>query len=158
MTFKDWLQTSRYKDKDPLSVKELDCSYSHLIDLNGIEQFKNLTLLICSYNDIETLKGIEELTNLQILFCDNNKLKTLKGIENLNNINTLYCFENGLNSLKEIKNLKQLIDLYCDYNSLEHKPYYTYTNSISEFVTVKEFQQYLKTFYRKEKIYKIFKV
>jgi len=51
-----------------------------------------------------------------------------------------------LKSLKEIINLKFLDNLSAFFNNLEHKDYN------SNFKTVKEYQQYLKYFYRKDKI------
>jgi len=123
MTFKDWLKISYYKDKDPLLITAITCSYQGLTNLKGIEQFKNLKVLYCSWNNLTSLKGVKKLTKLK----------------------TLYCQDNLLISVKEIINLNELKHLYCYSNFLEHKYYYNYNS-------VKEYQKYLKSFYRKNKI------
>jgi len=123
MTFKDWLKTIKYKKDNPLSFKKLNCTFQGLTDLKGIEEFKNLEYLYCSNNYLTSLKGIENLINLKELDCSYNGLIDLKGIEKLSNLKILFC----------------------SGNNLEHKHYY-------DFNSVKYYQRYLKSFYRKDKI------
>jgi len=130
MRFKEWLKISGYEGINPLSVKGLYCYERSLTDLDGIQEFKNLIFLDCSGNDLTSLKEIEHLKSLTKLHCYSNNLTNLNGIENLTNLKALICSNNNLEH---------------DYCTIDFK-------------SIKNYQQYLKTFYRKDKIKNIFKL
>jgi Leucine-rich repeat (LRR) protein len=134
--FYQWL-INKYPDKSKWDqIKLIDCSNQELIDLDGIEELKNLEKLYCGYNNLTDLKGIENSTKLKFLYCRNNNLTSLKGIENLTNLRNLICNNNNLTSLEEIENLTKLVNLYC------------YSNNFSD-----EYKDYLKNYFIKKSIF-----
>ena len=77
MTFKEYIKAENIK-KD---VEAINCSNSSLTDLNGIEEFTNLTHLNCYNNDLTQLPSLDKLVNLKYLNCNNNKLpKSFNGL------------------------------------------------------------------------------
>ena len=94
ITFKEWL---RYR-KNPhyINITELDVSNQNLIDLNGIENFKDLEYLSCHNNKLTELPDLSNLSNLKWLYCYNNKLTELPDLSNFNNLEILYCYNNKL--------------------------------------------------------------
>jgi uncharacterized protein (TIGR02145 family) len=114
----------------------IDCSKLSIIDLQGIESFKYLTVLNCSQNNLKSL-NLSKNTSLIELTCAANQLKSLdlsnnlsieviacgfNFIESLNisknlNLQYLYCHRNLLNVLDVSKNIK-LMDLTCWGNQL----------------------------------------
>ena len=68
ITFKEWL-----KDHPQyINTTEIVCS-ANLIDLDGIQDFKNLKKLWCSNNNLTSL-NLEGLDKLEELCCYSNKL------------------------------------------------------------------------------------
>ena len=71
ITFQEWLSS---KNESPINTTAINCSCSNLIDLNGIEKFKNLKTLYCHDNKLTSLPDLTQLKNLECLSCFNNKL------------------------------------------------------------------------------------
>ena len=115
-TFGEWFKEN-YGNKDPLTIKTIDCYNNSLTSLDEIENLINLKALSCHHNSLTSLDGIENLINLEELYCSNNSLTRLDGIENLINLKVLYCYNNSLTSLEGIENLINLKVLYCHNNS-----------------------------------------
>ena len=70
-TFKEWLKNN----PQDINTTEINCSDSNLIDLNGIEQFKNLKKLYCTNIQLTELPDLfNSLDTLEELYCHKNKL------------------------------------------------------------------------------------
>ena len=93
ITFQEWLSS---KNESPINTTAINCSCSNLIDLNGIEKFKNLKTLYCHDNKLTSLPDLTQLKNLKTLSCENNKLTSLSDLSQLKNIEYLYCHDNEL--------------------------------------------------------------
>ena len=100
---------------EALKVSELNVSNRQISSMRGIENFKNLTLLICSYNKLDTLE-VQMLTKLMHLDCGGNQLLSLE-IKNLVKLKVLFCYKNGLTEL-EVKELINLEVLHCSENQI----------------------------------------
>ena len=76
ITFKEWLK----KNPQDINTTTINCSDDNLIDLDGIQEFKNLEILYCNNNKLTGL-DLEGLDKLWYLNCYNNNLpyKDLKG-------------------------------------------------------------------------------
>jgi len=114
-TFKEWLVNKPQEIKTTL----IQCSYSNLIDLNGIEEFKNLEVLLCQDNQLTELPDLSQLKNLQYLYCQNNQLTKLPDLSELENLEELYCHNNKLTKLPDLTGLKVL---WCYNNKLTKLP------------------------------------
>ncbi|MCF8298112.1 MAG: hypothetical protein K9J13_11245, partial [Saprospiraceae bacterium] len=63
VTFKEWLSSN----PQDINAIEINCSRKNLIDLNGIEEFKNLEILVCYYNQLTSLPDLSQCKNLKEL-------------------------------------------------------------------------------------------
>ena len=88
ITFKDWLK----KNPQPLDAIYINCDNENLIDLEGIQEFKNLQVLYC-YNNQLTILDLEGLDKLKTLDCENNQLTSLN-LEGLDKLEYLYSEHN----------------------------------------------------------------
>jgi Leucine-rich repeat (LRR) protein len=94
ITFQEWLKNH----PQDLNTTIIDCSYSNLIDLDGIEQFTNLKGLFCYNNQLTSLPDLPDI--LKYLNCDNNQLTSLPDLPDT--LKILICSDNKLpyNDLK----------------------------------------------------------
>ena len=74
MTFKEYIKVNDI-EKD---VVKIDCSYSSLTDLNGIEMFTDLKVLYCDDNSLTQLPNLDKMVNLTHLYCHDNVLTELQ--------------------------------------------------------------------------------
>ncbi|HRH65591.1 MAG TPA: T9SS type A sorting domain-containing protein [Bacteroidia bacterium] len=116
----------------------MDCSNKQILDLTGIEFFRNLDTLICNNNSIDTLPVLPEHldylncatnnylyaftlplpTGLKYLDCSNNQLGVLPVLPD--SISTLICINDALTSITNFPAM--LIGLNCSNNSLASLP------------------------------------
>jgi hypothetical protein len=113
-TFKEWL----FENPHGPYVEYINCGYSNLIDLNGIEEFINLKILDCDGNNLTELPNLSSLKKLSGIFCSRNNLTELPDLSNLKKLKTLYCYDNKLKKLPDLTGLEGLRDLYCFDNKL----------------------------------------
>ena len=109
--FQEWLK----RNPQDINTTKINCSESNLIDLNGIEKFKNLEKLYCYNNQLTELPDLSQLINLEDLGCYNNQLTELPDISK--NLKILYCSYNRLTELPDLSQCKNLKRLEC-YNNL----------------------------------------
>ena len=69
VTFKEWLKDH----PQDINTTEIQCDNENLIDLDGVQEFKNLKELSCRDNNLTSL-NLEGLDKLEELWCSNNKL------------------------------------------------------------------------------------
>ena len=112
ITFKEWLKNN---PKD-LNTVYINCSYSNLIDLDGIGQFTNLKELLCSNNKLTSLPDLPY--TLEELSCSYNKLTSLPDLPDT--LEELSCSDNELTSLPDLPDT--LLRLYCPNNQLTSLP------------------------------------
>jgi Leucine-rich repeat (LRR) protein len=123
MTFKKWLE------KYDIDINYLNTNYvdiclfgQNLIDLDGIEDIKNLKYLDCSNNLISKLPDLSDLVNLEVINCEDNKLEELPYLSKLTNLKMITCSHNQLKELPDLRNLTKLESLYCYDNKLTELP------------------------------------
>jgi Leucine-rich repeat (LRR) protein len=114
ITFKEWLKHKNIN----INTLFIDCCQENLIDLNGIEEFKNLEQIYCSINELTELPELNGLVNLTIISCSVNNLTELPDLSNLKNLNLLRCTSNNLERLPDLSNLTKLKHLDCYDNKL----------------------------------------
>ena len=106
---------------EALNVSSLDVSHYIstsiyiILNLNGIQSFKNLQTLSCDNNDLTSL-DVTSLTKLQKLACRSNNLTSLD-VTSLTKLQTLDCGYNQLTSLN-LTGLTYLKSVYCYGNIL----------------------------------------
>jgi hypothetical protein len=103
---------------EALIIKQLYISYSDLVDLKGIEYFKNLTFLYCTNNPNLKSLDVSTLLNLESIICSDNKLTSLK-VSILNNIKNLACLNNELEII-DFNAFKNLEFFNCSGNKFSN--------------------------------------
>ncbi|UUF13197.1 MULTISPECIES: T9SS type A sorting domain-containing protein [Flavobacterium] len=101
---------------EALKVSELNLSSSYIVDISGIEYFKNLKSLICWSTQISAL-DVSELKELTYLDCSTNPIKTLD-VSAQKKLETLVCSRSNLTSIN-LSGLDKLHHLHVDYNLLD---------------------------------------
>jgi Leucine-rich repeat (LRR) protein len=114
VTFKEWLEDNTIN----INIDYIDCRSLNLIDIDGIEEFKNLKHIICNNNKLTKLPDLSNLIYLEELYCNNNNLIELPDLSSLTNLISLHCSYNKLSELPDLSNLKKLAYLYCNNNKL----------------------------------------
>ena len=107
--FKDSAEIQKFKKIFPnFSIEDVKT----VLNLNGIEGFKNLVELNCSNNDLKTLPALPE--TLQILICVGNNLTKIEKLSPA--LTKLDCSDNQLTELPFLP--VNLLDLDCEKNYL----------------------------------------
>ncbi|EAE7733604.1 class 1 internalin InlJ [Listeria monocytogenes] len=107
--------TDTISEEQLATLTSLDCHYSSIADMTGIEKLTGLTKLICTSNNITTL-DLSKNTNLTYLECNSNKLTSLDATP-LTKLTYLNCDTNKLTNLDVSQN-PLLTYLNCARNTL----------------------------------------
>ncbi|EAD1420869.1 class 1 internalin InlJ [Listeria monocytogenes] len=107
--------TDTISEEQLATLTSLDCHYSSIADMTGIEKLTGLTKLICTSNNITTL-DLSKNTNLTYLECNSNKLTSLD-VTPLTKLTYLNCDTNKLTKLDVSQN-PLLTYLNCARNTL----------------------------------------
>ncbi|EHN0471536.1 class 1 internalin InlJ [Listeria monocytogenes] len=107
--------TDTISEEQLATLTSLDCHYSSIVDMTGIEKLTGLTKLICTSNNITTL-DLSKNTNLTYLECNSNKLTSLD-VTSLTKLTYLNCNTNKLTNLDVSQN-PLLAYLNCALNTL----------------------------------------
>ncbi|EAE7280295.1 class 1 internalin InlJ [Listeria monocytogenes] len=107
--------TDTISEEQLATLTSLDCHYSSIADMTGIEKLTGLTKLICTSNNITTL-DLSKNTNLTYLECNSNKLTSLD-VTSLTKLTYLNCNTNKLTNLDVSQN-PLLAYLNCSLNTL----------------------------------------
>ncbi|EHU5358719.1 class 1 internalin InlJ [Listeria monocytogenes] len=107
--------TDTISEEQLATLTSLDCHYSSIADMTGIEKLTGLTKLICTSNNITTL-DLSKNTNLTYLECNSNKLTSLD-LTSLTKLTYLNCNTNKLTNLDVSQN-PLLAYLNCTLNTL----------------------------------------
>ncbi|EAK9824880.1 class 1 internalin InlJ [Listeria monocytogenes] len=107
--------TDTISEEQLATLTSLDCHYSSIADMTGIEKLTGLTKLICTSNNITTL-DLSKNTNLTYLECNSNKLTSLD-VTPLTKLTYLNCDTNKLTNLDVSQN-PLLTYLNCARNTL----------------------------------------
>lgn len=91
---------------DANNIEELDLSYNHLRNLDGIEKLKKLEEADFQCNMLTTINGVEKLDNLRKLNIGDSRILDFSPIRNMNHRMVLYYYAfNGFDAWNnEIKN------------------------------------------------------
>ncbi|GAB1307534.1 hypothetical protein KH5_02170 [Urechidicola sp. KH5] len=96
----------------------IDLGYdTTLDDYVSTASISSITTLSIAYRNIDNLEGLEYFTNLEVLLCQNNNLTDLDVTQNTA-LRYLDCSGNNISSLDVSQNLL-LEELYCSSNDLE---------------------------------------
>jgi len=102
-----------------LTTDTVNCGYSNIYNLTGIQYFHNLTYLDCGENHLSSLSPIARFSaTLTTLICQNNPLGSLPTLPT--SLSYLACDSNQLTSLPTLP--ISLTNLYCDSNYLTSLP------------------------------------
>ncbi|ENI8380887.1 class 1 internalin InlJ [Listeria monocytogenes] len=107
--------TDTISEEQLATLTSLDCHYSSIADMTGIEKLTGLTKLICTSNNITTL-DLSKNTNLTYLECNSNKLTSLD-VTPLTKLTYLNCDTNKITNLDVSQN-PLLTYLNCARNTL----------------------------------------
>jgi len=102
--------------EEALKVINLNVDGKLISNLEGIGNFKNLSIFICSYNQIVNFDATG-LKNLKILNCSQNKNLNYLNVKGLANLTSLSCSNNQLTTL-DLSGLVELQSLHCFKNKL----------------------------------------
>lgn len=91
---------------------------TELPNLAGLEDLKNLEILVVTHHQITDLRGLEQLTRLKSLFLFNNRITRLNGVEKLVHLEELYFQSNEVASLEPLRGMTKLRKIYCSHNAL----------------------------------------
>ena len=97
------------------NISILELSNRGISILKGIEDFKNLEVLICTFNNLVKL-DLRENNKLKYVACDNNKLTKLDVSQN-SNLWNLSCSNNNIPTI-DLSNIFGLQILLCSNNNL----------------------------------------
>lgn len=103
--------TSRILNVNLLSIIDLDIQ-----NLDGIEDFTNLEILVCSNNRLELIDVSSNL-NLEFLNISNNRITGTLDISNNSNLESLFCASNQISAL-DFSNNAVLKNLDASNNAL----------------------------------------
>lgn len=87
-----------------------------LTDISGVEELKNLEILVITHHQIKEIASLKSLRKLKSLFLFNNQIQSLEGIERLENLEQLYVQCNKISSLEPLRKLTNLKEVYVNNN------------------------------------------
>ena len=87
-------------------------------EVEGLENFNDLTDLSLIGNDIKEITGLDKLVNLANLDLRFNKIEWISGLENLSNLQRLYLSENNIREIEGLENLTNLRILHLNNNKI----------------------------------------
>jgi hypothetical protein len=96
-----------------LTLQELDCSNTHIRNLEPLQNFTNLQKLECYKTQIRSLLPLQHLKTLREVDCWSTQINTLAPLQNLTNLQSLNCNETHIRSLESLQNLVNLQRLSC---------------------------------------------
>jgi len=103
-----------------INLKELDCSYNKLKNLDDLYYCTSLRTLDCDGNELENLNGLINCTSLRKLYCALGRLKNLDGLSNCTSLKLLSCTLNQISNLNGLSNCTSLKTLACNLNKIEN--------------------------------------
>ena len=99
-----------------VKILDLDQGTEEIVNLDGLEYFTNLEILVATNKNLTTL-NVSELPNLMHLHCSENpELKTLDVSKNPK-LQVLICSNTGISELNVTEN-PELTDLDCGYTNI----------------------------------------
>lgn len=91
-------------------------------DLQGIQIFRNLTVLECAYEKLSWLPDLTPLNQIHSLSAQGNYLVTIPDLSALTSLNALSLTDNQLTTLPDLNMFTWLTNLYLDQNQLTELP------------------------------------
>lgn len=98
---------------DVLKITKLVANSKYITNLEGIENFQNLTHLELAYNSLTDvgIVPLKKLTNLQELVLNNNQITNVAPLSTLTHLNTLYLSNNQISTYNPLKSIyKNLVN------------------------------------------------
>ncbi len=101
------------------NLEYLGVAYSHLSNLEGIENFPKLVAFDATTCKLTSVAGIENASELIALYLGSNTLSAIDGVEKLEKLETLDVSSNKLEKLPALKADSKLTNLSLSSNKLE---------------------------------------
>lgn len=120
-----FLATAQVTMPDTAFLRFIKNKYPKTIDANNnlvISEAAKVTTIYCNFPNVVDIEGIQYFKNLQILHVYKGKLKHIPNIDSLVLLRQLSVYENQLDSLPSLANLPRLSSLICYSNNLKKFP------------------------------------
>ncbi len=101
------------------NLEYLGVAYSHVANLEGIENFPKLVALDASSCKLTSVEGVEKASELIALYLGSNSLTSVAGAEKLEKLETLEVSSNKLESIPSFKADSKLTNLSLSSNKLK---------------------------------------
>ncbi len=89
-------------------------------EVEGLENFTELTDLHLNGNNIKEITGLDKLVNLRNLYLNANKIEWISGLENLSKLERLYLSGNNIQEIEGLENLTNLRILLLNDNKISN--------------------------------------
>lgn len=100
----------------------LTCHTGNVQNAEGLQYFKNISVVHLDHNELERLPNIGALTKLQFLDVIYNELDSIPGLDKLVALETLNCWKNELTYLPNLSKLTNLVECGAHNNRLTQLP------------------------------------
>ena len=100
-------------------IEELRFENSNLIDISGLEKFRNLKTLYIYFCKVSDISALENLTNLTHLDLEHNKISDISALKNLTNLTWLNLSGNQVSDINALENLTNLNYLNLVHNKVK---------------------------------------
>ena len=97
-SYDDTTKTITMTQENIESVETLHLSKKNIVNISGLNDFKNISILNLHSNNIEDLSSLSQLRNLVTLDLTQNKITDISPLANLTNMETLYLGHTGFTS------------------------------------------------------------
>lgn len=105
--------------KDVRGIGYLNLNHCSIVNLEGIEYFKNLRKLDLSYNKISDVTPLTKLNHLDNLIIYNNNISDLSEVSKIASLRTLDISNNKIVDLSPLVSLHNLKELDLNNNKIE---------------------------------------
>jgi len=99
-------------------LKLLILSDNLIVKIKNLENQRKLEYLSLLDNRIEEIIGLDKLTNLKLLDLSYNKITEIKNLNSLHNLNELLLMENNIKEIRSLDNLQNLENLHLSGNQI----------------------------------------
>lgn len=101
---------------DILKITKLNVYGKYITDLNGLDNFYNLTEIDLGYNSLTSgsLAPLQKLKNLKVLKLNHNNIENFAPLKSLTNLNTLYVSNNVSKDYSPLKSIYNKL-IYRDF-------------------------------------------
>ena len=100
------------------TVTYLDATSRDIINIEGIQNLTQLTILLLNMNQISDTTPLQSMTQLTFLAIGKNQLSNIAPLQNLTQLTYLSLWNNQIADITPLQNMTQLTDLYLWSNQI----------------------------------------